>query len=398
MYVLQFLERLSNKRDSADGVEVEYRFACSGELYNRSVRTGDWRNSDATRVLLRTPFELFVVSQPFEDYPQELCARLVLTRVTESEQRFTRTFLPDKDVIEDLSSLLSLLSRRLIVPVAKIRERRTTEIAALGSYGVDVPTPIISHSRVTSWKKRPATVITVSDQQQIINNDPPPVGVDSDALSELLRKLPTIKSAQKIVHTARLYRTALESIESRPDIAYQLLISAVETLATVALEGYSPDESQKINIKADVKKEAKKYGLTEEQANDLALRACQGIPWTKQKFIKFLVDRVPLTSLAEPDRLFFLHEYLCPPLEDLEKALRAIYDARSSSLHSGSALPHWIGIGTSEFIEPRKLPLNPLKQVEVPPVPWFERVVSLASRKFLLDQTAAESSPFVDWS
>lgn len=234
MYVLQFLERLSNKSDSADGVQVEYRLACSGELYNRSIQTHDWRKSDATRVLLRTPFELLVASQPFDDYPQELCARLVVTRVTESEQRFTRTFLPDRDVIEDLSSLLSLLSRRLIVPVAKIRESRPTEISVLGSYGVDVPIPIIFHSHVTSWKKRPATVITFSEHQQIINNDPRPVGVDSEALMKLLKKLPTTKSAQKIVLAARLYSTALESIESRPDIAYQLLISAVETLAAVA--------------------------------------------------------------------------------------------------------------------------------------------------------------------
>jgi len=395
MYALGFLKERSEGKHSVGAVEVEYRLACSGELYNRNVQTGDWRKSDASRILLRTPFELFVASHPFEDYPQELCARLVLTYATESEQLFTRTFLPDKDVIEDICSLLSLLSRRLIAPVAKIRERHTTEIAALGSYGTDVPIPIMVQSHVASWKKRPATVITSIQQQQIINNDPPPVGVDDDALSELLTKLPTIKSAEKIVHAARLYRTALESIESRPDIAYQLLISAVETLAAVALEGYSPDEAQKINIKANVKKQAKKYGLTEEQANDLALLACQGIPWTKLKFIKFLVDRVPLMSLAEIDRLFFLPEHLCPPLEDLEKTFKAIYDARSSSLHSGSALPHSIAVGTSPWIETSNLPLNPLEPVDVPPVAWFERVVSLAAQEFLLDQTVA-LSPFVE--
>jgi len=41
------------------------------------------------------------------------------------------------------------------------------------------------------------------------------------------------------------------------------------------------------------------------------------------------------------------------------------------------------------------LPLNPLEPVDVPPVAWFERVVSLAAQKFLLDQTAAPS-PFVE--
>src|SRR5271165_6575425 len=122
MYVLRFLKERSEGERSAGAVEVEYRLACSGELYNRNIQTSDWRKGSATRILLRTPFELFVASQPFDDYPQELCARLVLNRAIESDQLFTRGFLPDKDVIEDLCSLLTLLSRRLITPVAKIRE------------------------------------------------------------------------------------------------------------------------------------------------------------------------------------------------------------------------------------------------------------------------------------
>jgi hypothetical protein len=40
--------------------EVEYRLACSGVLYNRRVITADWRKSDASRILLREPVELFV--------------------------------------------------------------------------------------------------------------------------------------------------------------------------------------------------------------------------------------------------------------------------------------------------------------------------------------------------
>jgi hypothetical protein len=109
MYALRFLKERLEGKPPAGEVEVEYRLACSGELYNRSIKTGDWRKSDATRILLRTPFELFVASQPFDDYPQELCARLVLTRAIESDQLFSRGFLPDKDVIEDLCSLLTLL-------------------------------------------------------------------------------------------------------------------------------------------------------------------------------------------------------------------------------------------------------------------------------------------------
>ena len=98
--------------------------------------------------------------------------------------------------------------------------------------------------------------------------------------------------------------------------------------------------------------------------------------------------------LYKRDRIFFLSEYYFSPTpEDLEKTLKKIYDARSSSLHSGSVLPRSIAIGTSSWIDVGKLPLNPLKPDDVPPVAWFERVVYVAAQKFLLGQTAAQSCP-----
>jgi hypothetical protein len=158
---------------------------------------------------------------------------LVVNRAIESDGSFTRGFLPDEYVIEDLCSLLALLSRRLITPVGKIRERHPAGIDGLGSYGEDVPIPVMGHSKVASWKKRPATIITTVQEQNFIPNDPPPVGVDDDALSTLFRTFPTIEHSENIVNAARLYRTALELIESRPDIAYQLLVSTVGTLVGV---------------------------------------------------------------------------------------------------------------------------------------------------------------------
>ena len=73
MYLLQFL---ADTASHAGGVDVEYRLACSGELCNRKVRTFDHTKSDASRILLREPLELFVVGHPFDKYPQELCVRL----------------------------------------------------------------------------------------------------------------------------------------------------------------------------------------------------------------------------------------------------------------------------------------------------------------------------------
>jgi hypothetical protein len=163
-----------------------------------------------------------------------------------------------------------------------------------------------------------------------------------------------------------------------------------------AREVYQPDETEKIKTKQEVQTQAKKYGLTEVQANHLASLACKGIPWAEKKFIRFLVNHVPLTSLLKTDPLFFLPEALCPPPRDFEKTLKAIYGARSGSLHRGSAFPRSIALGTSPWHKARNLPLNLLKPDKVPPVTWFERVVSLAAQKFLLDQNGARYLPFVE--
>jgi hypothetical protein len=224
------------------------------------------------------------VSHPFADYPQELCARLAVNRVVNENpsKSFTRVFLPDEDVIEDLCSLLTFLSRRLITPVGKIRERHPTGIDGLGSYAEAVPIPIMGPSKVAIWKRRPATIITTVQQQNFILNDPPPVGVDDGALSTLFKTLPTIEHAANIINAARQYRTALELIESRPGIAYQLLISTIETLADVALADYQPDEAEKIKAKQVVQAQTKKYGLTEVQANHLALLASKELRWNQK--------------------------------------------------------------------------------------------------------------------
>jgi hypothetical protein len=162
VYVLEYLKtaRDPGSNSTREAVEVEYRLACSGELYNRRVLTTDWRKSDITRVLLRTPFELFVASRPFDAYPQELCARLKLAYVTQEDDLSAGTFLPDDEVVEDLCSILSLLARRLISVVGKIWERCAERDPHLGSYGWDAPVSILQLPKVTAWRMRPVTIST----------------------------------------------------------------------------------------------------------------------------------------------------------------------------------------------------------------------------------------------
>src|SRR6185295_11143687 len=134
----------------------------------------------------------------------------------------------------------------------------------------------------------------------------------------------------------------------------------------------------------------------EEQANELALTAARGNPWTKRKFITFLSGRVKPEELTRNDTVFHPIEHLCPATEKYSKALGSVYELRSGNLHEGKPLPRAIRVGIRPMISTRDLPLNLLDSPGLPPVVWFERVVSLAVRRFILEYASLPGSPFGD--
>ena len=103
-----------------------------------------------------------------------------------------------------------------------------------------------------------------------------------------------------------------------------------------------------------------------------------------------------LDELAVEDRVFSVPEKFCPPKEEIPKALGRIYDARSGNLHKAVPFPGYVGIGTKTTISISQLLPMFSQQVEIPPVVWFERIVSLAARRFLLEKSAVKSTPFRD--
>lgn len=394
MYILEYLKQPEPR---PKGVGVEYRLACSGEFYNRKVLTSDWRKSDITRILLQRPFFMSVVSRPFESYPQELCVRMTPQQVTEEggspSARSSRTFLPDDEIVEDFCSILTLLSRRLISPVAKTRERHAEPYAAQW-YGGDVPMPTLNASKVVTWPKRPATVITTATGQTVEPNDPPPVGVDAEALKKFLTELPANAHAKEIMHAAQQYRSALELINDRPDTAYLALVSVVESLADISISNYEPDDAEKLTKHyGGLQKTARKMGLDDMQVKDLVLAACKEQRWLARKFVKFCVTYCGVEPLRTPDRVFILNEYLIPSENEIEQYLAKIYSARSKNLHTARPFPPGVGIGMSPWIKWKDLPLDPMGRPEIPPAPWFERIVSIAARNFLLQ---GRSVPFVE--
>jgi hypothetical protein len=390
MYFLKFLQ---TAEEQVGGDQVEYRLVCSGELYNQRVQTYDWRKSDVTRVLLEKPFSLLVASQPFNSYPQELCLRFAVNRVTEggTGETGSRTvsFLPDEDIVDDACAVLTLLARRLISPVVKTMITPSGGPLTPRWHQSGVPTPIVDRFKVVAWPRRPLSVITSHSGQTVEFNQPPPVGVDHEALAAFLMRLRARDKAQDIVYAAKQYKTALELIEDRPETAYLALVSVVETLATIALEKWEPEESDRIAVKANVVKRARDLGLCEEQAKQIALEATKGDRWLARRFVKFCLDYCPLSELRTADRLFMLPDFLKPAESDFEDCLKRIYRARSKNLHVALPFPRGTRIGTGPMIDVRELSSRLLGKLEFPPATWFERVVSIAARKFILDDAPA---------
>lgn len=220
--------------------------------------------------------------------------------------------------------------------------------------------------------------------------------MNPDLLRDLLLKLPALSEGERIVRAARLYREALELIETRPDSAYHLLISVAETLSNAKPAAFQPTEEDLLKSKQSVSDMAVKFGLTANQAKQLALEAARGNSWTKRKFMAFLSKRISPQELAVKDGVFHPLPNLCPPPDKFTNALNSIYYLRSGNLHEGTPLRRSIRPGIGPMIALRDLPLNPLIQPAIPPVVWFERVVSLAARRFILEYTSVGASPFSD--
>src|SRR5205085_1034701 len=140
------------------------------------------------------------------------------------------------------------------------------------------------------WNSLPAAVSYRFDGKinEITDYNPAPLGVDTERLRRVLTDLPSLAHAEPLILAARLYALALTQIHEDIDIAYQLLVAAVESLANSVLKDYEPAEDDQVEVKQSVAKLARTYGLDEDQARALALEACKGIPWAARKFRGFL--------------------------------------------------------------------------------------------------------------
>jgi hypothetical protein len=286
-HVLRYLGDPFCARPEDASLWVEYRLLSSGVIYRKII--GDWSKSEAARFLLAPPLMLYATSRPLDDYPLEMVLHFKVAQETETTQALgvstaSITFYPDSEVPRDLAALLTLLCRRLITVSGKSKEQHTNYPNP--EFG-HTPLPVVTSMRKIYWPPLPATVISSIDKQEIHDNNPPPLAVDPTSLTALLIGLPRARYAECIVASARLYALALQLIREQPDLSYQLLISAVETIANEALRSFQPDDDEKVKHQHVVFDLVKGLGIKNEVARKVAIEACKREHWATRNSRNF---------------------------------------------------------------------------------------------------------------
>lgn len=387
MYILEFLKGQKPEQPGNDVITCEYRLLCSGELYNGDVETLDWRKSTLCRLLLNSPFTVFVASDPREaNYPQELALRFTTHMVTEEHEYTYKTsysYYPDEEIAKDIAALLCLFCRRLITVCAKVREIHPKQYENEPEVLQDLPVDFIKSLKIVSWKRHLSTVIYGPNGIEGIEDyNPQPKALSPQKLKKLFLALPDLPYAESIIHSARLYALSLEQIYQGTDIAYQLLISSIETIANEVYRSYAPTKSDVVKAKKNVADLALKLGLSKEKADRLATEACKGISWHARKFSKFLTENTD-GELWTKDDLFKLPDFVLPNKNNFESVIDEIYKERAKASHSGYSYPASASIVPGPRISAKALFDTDISQNPFPPVAWFERVVNNAIRGFM---------------
>jgi hypothetical protein len=382
MHVLEYLRDPACESDPREALTADYRLLCSGTVHREML--GEWYKSELARFVLVKPLTLCAISRPFEEYPLEFLPRITVPLVKENTKSsagvvFFNHFHPDSDVARDLAALLTLLCRRLITVSGKASEQYANhEYYEFGH----LPLPLATSMRRVYWPSRPASVLISHKSQQVLDNNPPHLAVNPCALTTSLLQLPNAKEAESIVASARLYALALELLFDQPEIAYQMLISAVETMANAALKKYQPSEAEKLEHKKSVFDLAMDMELGEWSAKQLALAACNSEFWATKKFKKFLTENIDGSIWDNEDDLFRMPRQLLPKREDFERTLGRIYKARSHATHLGHQFPAAARYAGGGMIPMHIATEFYLSESPFPPVIWFERIVNNAIRNF----------------
>jgi len=388
MSLLSFLKQVGGTAEIRDRSKFEYHLVCSGRLFSGDVLTFDWRKSDATRDLLTEPFVLLIAGRA-DDFPQEIALRFTmgLEERTHSENSHSIGYF-DEEIAGDIAALLTVLLRRLVSVGPMVRRQHLTEM--MPETLRDFPNSVVNRGPYAAWPQHPVVFLHWPDGIKMRDYNPPSLAVFRRLLKETFLRLPDSPNFESVLKASRLYQAAMEFIQSRIEISYQLLISAVETLATVELKDWTPAVEEVLKNNR-VQQKAIELGLSEQIARQLGLASIAANPWTRRKFVRFIEDRIPEDFWTTQDSLYGneFSKLLEPQRPDFARALNRIYSARSGASHQGEAFPLTSRIGPGPLIrgDVAAAIVYGDNTLQFPPVIWFERVVNIVMNRMISDIT-----------
>lgn len=382
-------------QNTHDEIEVEYRLACSGSIYNGSVICSDWTKSQAARLFATDRFRLIALYDRQDPYPQELSltfkCRFIEVNWQMGESPSTTTFAPHSEIASDLAAALTLFARRLITVSGMVRETHNCS----SSNPVDYPAPIQGKNG-PAWPLKASTIISKPKADlsgvdiELIQHAPEDAGLDQHALERFLKWIGDQPEslASPYLLALRLYQQALRLIHEEVTVSYQLLISAIETIATAAISPPAIDEI--LEKKKRLVSYLGEQGLDKEQVRKAVEADTKGASWNSHRFMKFIQGNIQQNVWSWPDSLYpgnlYLEDFM-PRRGELRKMLANVYGLRSAATHSGKPFPDYVSIGLSPFISDKAMmqlgPIwpkcdKPKASSYVPPILWFERLVQSA--------------------
>jgi hypothetical protein len=324
---------------------IEYHLICFGQLAAPYLGGGSEHNIEARWILTDGPYRLFSVTQP-DQIPQELCLMFDCYYEKKKHDFGHIISCPFDETAREFSTLLSLATRRRVSLLSLRRVEGNPVNQPPYAFSGHYCTWNLPVDRKAAYGLSREGVVTVAP----LKHYNPLKEITGSDFERHLQKLLELdgSTADAIVLSLRLYHAALEIMYQSTDVAYLLLVSAIETAASV-----------------EFKKENK-----------------------RPRFVKFISKYLPESFWEEKDDFYVMsNEWNRYSKADLEGRLRDIYDRRSAMLHNGVAFPANIELGlrsevhpeaTAELFESRK------RWFKIPSIPWFERVVNSCLSEFLL--------------
>jgi len=189
------------------------------------------------------------------------------------------------------------------------------------------------YGRPCAWNDEPRPVIRVRRNNLVL---PAVTGTHSMEPLEILKSIPLIDRDRyvNLIRACKSYQNALWVAESEPNLAWLMLVSALETAANDVYATEATPDKRLRDAKPDLAALLEQHGGS-QLVDQVAALIAHTFGATK-KFIDFTMRFMPDPPEHRPEQEWLRVKWL---KTSLKKVLNAVYEYRSRSLHAGLPFP-----------------------------------------------------------